>query len=588
MANLSFTRRAGAKPGKKSNRRAVVFLILFSLPFAGGGTFVGYLAASMLVDWGQALTWEETPARVLSADLDVNHGDDSTTYRVRAVYEYSYMGETYTSDVVSFGFGSDNIGSFHQDKHAELSGYLSSGALFRCYVNPSDPTEAVLYRELRWGLLGLQIVFALVFGLVGYGLMFAAVWGGRLQKEADKLKESRPDEPWLWEKEWVDGRIRAGSKGKMIGALIFATIWNLISAPVLFFVPDEVGKGNNLALIGLIFPAIGLLLAWWAVYAVLQWRKFGNSTFEMQTTPGVLGGWLEGRVHTNIRTRPEDGYRLTLNCKRTESSGSGKNRSSSTKVLWQDTVVIPGNHVLAGPHGATIPVRFGIPYDAGPETDTEGSGTVTWQLEVAAELPGVDFSTHFDVPVFFTEDSDPELEVELSDAGGSAMRDPAAELRAAGIVREAASGGGVSYVFKRARAKGAALGLAIFTVIWCGFIWLMLGVGAPIFFPIVFGLFAMLFVVSLFEMLFKETRVEIDDGTLTFTKRLLSSGKRVAFLPEDVVSIKAKRGTQAGNKLYYRIVLKSRDGKKHTLATQLSDQRLAKRLIKDFEEELAG
>ena len=585
MAELSFGIKK--KKGDKSNRRAIVFLLLFALPFAGGGTFVGYLAGSMLLEWVQAQSWDEVPARILSTDLDVNHGDDSTTYKVNAVYEYSYMGESFTSDVVSFGFGSDNIGSFHQDKHSELRAYVGSGERFRCFVNPSDPSESLLYRELRWGLLGLQVVFALVFGLVGYGLMFAAVYGSRLVKEADKLKESQPDRPWLWEKEWADGRIRAGSKGKMIGALIFATLWNLISAPVLFFVPDEVAGGNNLALIALIFPAVGVMLASWAVYAILQWRKFGNSTFEMHSNPGVLGGYLEGRIHTNIRTRPESGYRLTLNCSRTESSGSGKNRSSTTRVLWQDTMVVPGNHVGAGPHGASIPVRFGIPYDAGPESDTEGSGTNKWQLQVAAELPGVDFSTDFDVPVFFTEESDPELEIEPGDPSGATGRDPVVELRAAGIVREPLPGGGVSYLFTRARSKGAALGLTAFTIIWCGFIWLMITLGAPKFFPIVFGLFAALFVLSLFEMCLKETRVEIGDGTLTFTKRMISSGKKLTFRADDISGIKPKRGMQASNKLYYRIELQTRGGKSHILATQLTDQRLAKRIIKEFEEALA-
>ena len=37
----------------------------------------------------------------------------------------------------------------------------------------------------------------------------------------------------------------------------------------------------KLALIALLFPAVGALLAVWAVYAILQWRKFGNSEFEL-------------------------------------------------------------------------------------------------------------------------------------------------------------------------------------------------------------------------------------------------------------------------------------------------------------------
>ncbi len=572
---------------KKPGRRAIIFLILFALPFAGVGTFVGYLAGSTLTTWARAQSWDEVPATLLSANLVVNSDSDGTTYRVEAVYEYNYLGRTYTSDVVSSSFGADNIGSFHQDKYAELRRYLDAGERFRCFVNPGDPSEAMLYRELRWGLFALELIFALVFAGVGYGLMFAAVYGGRMVKEAEELKAARPEHPWLWEKDWVDGHIRAGSKGKMIGALLFATLWNLISAPALFFVPDEVAGGNNLALIALLFPVIGMGLAAWAVYTVLQWRKFGNSEFEIFSNPGVLGGYLEGRIHTNIRQRPDDGFALTLSCIRKVTTGSGDSRRTSEKVLWQDSFDVPANTLLAGPHGASVPVRFVIPYDAGPATDTEAAAPVEWRLEVAAELPGVDYSTHFSVPVFRTPDSDPELEADIHEAAAGSRRDPVERLRQAGIVQRPTASGGVAYVFTRARAKGAAIGLTTFTLIWCAIVWGMIHFGAPIFFPIMFGLFALLFVYFVFDLWLTETRVEIGGGNLTFTKRMVTAGKTLTFRATDIADIKTKRGMQAGNRLYYQIILKTRAGKEHTLASQIGNQRLAKLLIKDFAAALA-
>lgn len=588
MATFSIGRRRGKKPAKKAGRGAVIFLILFALPFAGGGTFVGYLAGSMLTTWVRAQSWQEVPARILSVELDVNHGDDSTTYRVRAVYEYEYRGQTYTSDRVAGSVGSDNIGSFHQDKYAELRPYLDAGRPFRCFVNPDDPSEALLYRELRWGMLAFQTVFALAFCLVGYGLIFAAFYGGKRVKEANKLKEERPEEPWLWEKDWVDGRISAGSRGKMIGSILFATLWNLISSPMIFVVPREFADGNRLVLIGLLFPVVGAGLAAYAVYAVLQWRKFGNSEFEMFSNPGVLGGYLEGRIHTNIRSRHGDGFRLTLSCIRSETTGSGKNRRTREKTLWQDTATVPVNELLAGPRGASVPVRFAIPYDAGPESDPDASDPVKWRVTVAAELPGVDFSTQFTVPVFKTPDSDPLLEVESSEPPLSEAGDSGAELESIGIIRRPTPDGGVSYVFRRARSKGAATGLTVFTMVWGGFIWLMIELGAPILFPIVFGLFDLLMIVAVLDMWLKQTRIEVTDGRLAFNRRLLGSGKTLTFSANEIAELKATRGMQSGNKLYYRIELRTPAGKKHTLASQISDRRLAMRLIKDLESALAG
>ncbi len=84
-----------------------------------------------------------------------------------------------------------------------------------------------------------------------------------------------------------------------------------------------------------------------------------------------------------------------------------------------------------------------------------------------------------------------------------------------------------------------------------------------------------------------ETRVEIDDGKLAFTKRMVTAGKTLTFRATDIVDIKTKRGMQASNRLYYQIILKTRAGKEYTLASQIADQRLAKLLIKDFEAALA-
>jgi hypothetical protein len=588
MATFSMRKHSGNTPARKPSRRAVVFLILFALPFAGGGTFVGYLAGSMVTTWVRARAWDEVPARILSADLDMNRGDDSTTYRVRATYQYDYGGTSYVSDRVAGGFGSDNIGSFHQEKYAELRPYSETGRPFRCFVNPADPSEALLYRELRWGMLGFQTTFALVFCLVGYGLMFAAVYGGRLAKEADILRERHAAEPWLWEKDWVDGRIQAGSRGRMIGAILFATLWNLISAPIIFIAPRELAAGNHLVLIGLLFPLVGAALAAYAVYAVLQWRKFGNTEFELFSNPGVLGGYLEGRVHTNIRSRKGEGFRVTLSCIRKETRGSGDNRRTTEKTLWQDSVHVAANELSSGPHGASVPVRFAIPYSAGPQSDPEGSDPVIWRVDVNAELPGVDFAARFKVPVFETPDSDPQLEVELDGPPLSASTEAAEELESIGILRRPTPQGGVSYVFRRARAKSAAIALTVFTTIWCGCIWLMISLGAPIFFPIVFGLSALLMLAGVVDLWLKQTRVQVDGGRLALNRRLLGSGKTLIFSAGDIAALRLSRGMQSGNKLYYRIQLRTRAGKTHTLASQITDQRLAKRLIEDLETAMAA
>ena len=93
-----------------------------------------------------------------------------------AEYAYQYGGKQYTGRRVSL-YGSDNVGSFQQDVYRQLSEYRKSGRPFRCYVDPQQPDESILFRDLRWEMIGFQSIFALVFGGVGFGLLAFCLLG---------------------------------------------------------------------------------------------------------------------------------------------------------------------------------------------------------------------------------------------------------------------------------------------------------------------------------------------------------------------------------------------------------------------------
>ena len=55
---------------------------------------------------------------------------------------------------------------------------------------------------------------------------------------------------------------------------------------------------------------------------------------------------------------------------------------------------------------AGIPVAFAIPRDAMPSDPGNANDRVLWRLQVIGEVPGVDYSAAFEVPVFRTSASD--------------------------------------------------------------------------------------------------------------------------------------------------------------------------------------
>src|SRR4051812_32067402 len=73
--------------------------------------------------------------------------------------------------------------------------------LFTAYKS----VESFLQGKIKDGLFFL--LFAVVFGGVGFGLLAGVSFGSKFQKRANALKAAHPDEPWRWRADWAEGRI---------------------------------------------------------------------------------------------------------------------------------------------------------------------------------------------------------------------------------------------------------------------------------------------------------------------------------------------------------------------------------------------
>ena len=109
-------------------------------------------------------SWIEVPAFIQQTNLEESSDSESTTYKVTAAYSYTYKDRSYTGNRVSMHSGSDNIGSFHKRTYSQLTKYKNSGEPFRCYINPANPSESILFRTPRLEKLGFYMIFTLIFG----------------------------------------------------------------------------------------------------------------------------------------------------------------------------------------------------------------------------------------------------------------------------------------------------------------------------------------------------------------------------------------------------------------------------------------
>jgi hypothetical protein len=554
-------------------------LTLFALPFALVGLgMLGWVGITV-ARWHATQDWAAVPATVLAAELIAHSGDDSTTYEATATYRYDYEGQTFTGSRVGLSGGADNIGPFHQRLHAELEAARAGGTPVTAFVDPSEPANAVLNRELRPALLTLQIVLGLVFAAIGIGLIVGVRYGAK-KLAAEETEQARyPNEPWRWRPEWATGRITSSAHGAAYAAIGFALLWNVVSVPVLVFVPEEIASGNRLAAIALLFPLVGLGLVAWAVRAWLQLRRFKVATLTIPAGPVIAGGRLKGTVRVGAEVPVASDFRLELACVEERVRGSGKNRQRSERLLWQREWRVPRHQCMVTPTLTTIPVDAAVPRDQ-PLTDTslnDDRRTITWRLDVAGECPGPDFWSRFELPVFMLAAAPAEPEAsELGPAQRASL--DANALAAQGIDYARSPDGGETWVFRRGRHKGLALAATVFSAIFgTSAAVLFVATDAPIVLPLVFALLDVLLVGMALSLWLTEYRVTLERGLLTLERRGFLPRRTIEVPVQWLRGVSAKRGMQAGNKLYYDLKVETNEGT-HTAASALSDHDLASAL----------
>ncbi len=420
-----------------------------------------------------------------------------------------------------------------------------------------------------WAQAGYASIFMLVFGGVGLGGI-AAVFAGRRRALEVQAREARqPDAPWLWREDWAARRITDGSRTQVWLAWGMAAFWNLVSLPgAIVAVRAALHGGNRAALVALLFPAIGLGLLVWAARATLRYQRYGVSRFELATLPAAVGHALEGTVRTPAGLRPTEGFKVALTCIRRVTTGTGRSRSTTEYVLWQDERQVPGT-------GVGVPVAFAIPPDAVPCDATRASDRTLWRLAISADVPGVDYAATFEVPVFRTAASDqPRTDEERAVAAQSLV--PADYHPPAGSrIEVSTTRRGTEILYPRARNPGMAAGLTAFLAIWSGAVWATIALHTPLIFPIVFGGFELLLVFVTLDQWLRITRVTAGDGAVTVASGWLAAAGGRTLQAAEIADVTTGIGAQAGGTPFYDIVIVTTAGKRVPAGGAIRDKREA-------------
>ena len=424
-----------------------------------------------------------------------------------------------------------------------------------------------------WEAAAFLGLFGLTFGLVGLGGIVAVLRAGRVAAEAEALRARHPEAPWLWRADWAAGRVEDGSRGTMVAAWIFAAFWNLISIPGAYFgVRQALEDERRGALLVLLFPAVGLGLLVWALRATLRYRRYGISRLALATVPAPVGRELRGTVEAPA-VLEAPGVLLTLTCLRRVTRGSGKNRSTSETVLWQEEQrATPSGSRTAAGTATSIPVAFRIPADAQPADETNPRDRVLWRLAVSAAVPGVDYHSTFEVPVFRGGEAESEL---AGDSPPPAVATSPFVPPATSRITVSRTRRGTEIDFPAARNPGASAGLTAFLAIWMLAVWATVHLDAPLPFQVIFGAVGLLLAWAVAASWFGVSRVTVGDGAVTVAYGVFAPVREQRMAVEEIGEVVTRIGMQAGGTPYYDLVLVRRDGRRVPAGRSIRDKREA-------------
>ncbi|HEY5658541.1 MAG TPA: hypothetical protein VIY27_12205 [Myxococcota bacterium] len=450
---------------------------------------------------------------------------------------------------------------------------------------------------LLWGLhewrrgdaaqAGMLLLFGALFVGVGVGIALLARRGRRAARQLEERRARHPDEPWLWNEAWAQGRLRCSARSSMRTAWLFAIAWNAVVLSVAFLAPGELAEsGNEKIAIAVIFLAVGVGLLAWALHATWRWRRFGESVFEMLRVPGVLGGELAGTLQVGGELSATDAVTARLSCIHRYVTGSGKNRSTHEDIRWSDEQRLPATALARGPFGHALNLRFELPYDAKPSDAVASDDMILWRLEVQTRMPGVDYRARFEIPVFETPESRSERTADaLARERHAGDATPFGRLPS-GIEVGPNERGDLEIFFPPHRHKSASFLMSLFGLAFGVAAAVLYSEGAGLAFAAAFGAVSAIILYAALGLWTGSVRITANRGDLTVRRRLLGIGRTRSVPVERIEGLTLETGMRVGNSVTWDLHLRTRaepgrrarSGAGLRLGGNIRDRREAERL----------
>jgi hypothetical protein len=360
--------------------------------FGGIGLYGAFLrpVASIIA----ARTWVPTPCTIIASAVKEHRGSEGDrTYSLEITYSYLFKGKPHQSDLYDFFNGSSSSLGW---RNAVVDS-LPPGRVTTCYVNPREPSQAVINRDLHAEFSSVFLPLCMfLFGLpilgragwwylVGrrkgqaFSVPFGQVLARNLAAARDASASSSDDEGPLALKPDMSRRT------KILAALFATLFWNGILSVFVFHVDEiKAGMASDWGAVFVWafltpFMMIGLFFVGWLGMLVLGlFNPRPVLTLSRARVP--LGG--KARLAWSLDGRWDAVESLTIRLKGCEDGDVPKFGSSNGRVFHDELVLerrLP-DEIAAGE------VEFAIPANL-MHSFASKHAAIVWKLAVVGRIP---------------------------------------------------------------------------------------------------------------------------------------------------------------------------------------------------------
>lgn len=250
----------------------------------------------------------------------------------------------------------------------------------------------------------LVAAFGGLFVAAGFLVMIHGIQGLLRIAESKRLEREFPGShamaDYHWDRGGIDGDGLARALNQLFGFCLFVVF--LIPFNWLVFFTTEKIPGLIRNVIGF-FDLIVMVIAGYCIYLLIRYFKYGKSRLKFHRFPYAPGQELSATVVMTkpIKAATEVKAILRFVEEKYETRNSGNERE--TVIVCYELYSETKDLTTLGNFGRDIeqiPIAFSLPNDLNLKNDLLSRPPKYWQLEIKAKTPGVDYLSHFLIPVY--------------------------------------------------------------------------------------------------------------------------------------------------------------------------------------------